>query len=59
MTRDQFYQSTLRNGLGYQHATGMAVMRGFKAESGLTAVHTQQDEIHPSPDCKPLIEGRS
>ena len=58
VTRNRFYQVPHCNGLGYQHATGMAVMRGIKAEGGWGVVNTEQCEIHPSSDSAPLVEMR-
>ncbi len=48
--RNRFYQVPHCNGMGHQHPTSMAVMRGTKAEGGWAVVCTEQCDIHPSSD---------
>ena len=46
--RNRFYQVPHCNGMGRNHPTAMAVMRGIKAEGGWAVVCTEQCDIHPT-----------
>lgn len=46
--RNRFYQVPHCNGMGRNHPTAMAVMRGVKAEGGWAVVCTEQCDIHPT-----------
>ena len=46
--RNRFYQAPHCNGMGRNHPTAMAVMRGVKAEGGWAVVCTEQCDIHPT-----------
>ena len=46
--RNRFYQVPHCNGMGRNHPTSMAVMRGIKAEGGWAVICTEQCDIHPT-----------
>ncbi len=46
--RNRFYQVPHCNGMGRNHPTAMAVMRGVKAEGGWAVLCTEQCDIHPT-----------
>ena len=46
--RNRFFQVPHCNGMGRNHPTSMAVMRGVKAEGGWAVVSTEQCDIHPT-----------
>ena len=46
--RNRFYQVPHCNGMGRDHPTSWAVMRGVKAEGGWAVVSTEQCDIHPT-----------
>jgi dimethylamine/trimethylamine dehydrogenase len=56
--RNRFYQVPHCNGMGHRNPSGMAAMRGVKAEGGWSVVFTEVCEIHPSGDVSPNIEAR-
>jgi dimethylamine/trimethylamine dehydrogenase len=56
--RNRFYQVPHCNGMGHRNPSGMAAMRGIKAEGGWSVVFTEVCEIHPSGDVAPHIEAR-
>ncbi len=56
--RNRFFQVPHCNGMGHEHPTAHAVMRGVKAEGGWAVVCTEEVEIHHSTDVAPYIEGR-
>ncbi|MFJ7768048.1 FAD-dependent oxidoreductase [Streptomyces sp. NPDC097107] len=47
-TKNRFYQVPHCNGMGRAHPSGMAAMRGIKAEGGWGVVCTEQCDIHYS-----------
>ena len=53
--RNRFYQVPHCNGMGRQHPTAMATMRGVKAEGGWAVVCTEQCDIHPTSDTESEI----
>ncbi|MCP4328250.1 MAG: NADH:flavin oxidoreductase [Alphaproteobacteria bacterium] len=57
-TRNRFYQVPHCNGMGHRDPSGMAAMRGVKAEGGWGVVCTEETEIHHSADLTPYIELR-
>jgi len=56
--KNRFYQVPHCNGMGRAYPSGMAAMRGIKAEGGWSVVCTEEVEIHPTSDHSPVIEGR-
>ena len=56
--KNRFYQVPHCNGMGYQHPTALAWMRGVKAEGGWAVVCTEQVEIHHTSDISPFVELR-
>lgn len=56
--RNRFYQVPQCNGMGYRDPSGLAAMRGVKAEGGWAVVSTEEAEIHHSSETAPYIEGR-
>ncbi len=56
--RNRFYQVPHCNGMGHRNPSGMAAMRGIKAEGGWAVVCTEECEIHPSTDVSPHAEER-
>jgi len=56
--RNRFYQVPHCNGMGHQHPSSTAAMRGIKAEGGWAVICTEECEIHPSTDVSPHIEER-
>jgi dimethylamine/trimethylamine dehydrogenase len=56
--KNRFYQVPHCNGMGHRNPSGMAAMRGVKAEGGWSVVFTEVCEIHPSGDVSPHIEAR-
>src|SRR3954470_24194387 len=56
--RNRFFQVPHCNGMGHQHPTAHAHMRGVKAEGGWAVVCTEEVEIHPTSEVSPYIEGR-
>ncbi len=46
--RNRFYQVPHCNGMGRNHPSSMAVMRGVKAEGGWAVICTEQCDIHPT-----------
>lgn len=56
--RNRFYQVPQCNGMGYRDPSGLAAMRGIKAEGGWAVVSTEEAEIHHSSETAPYIEGR-
>lgn len=57
-TRNRFYQVPHCNGMGHVHPSGMAAMRGVKAEGGWGVVCTEECEISPLSEFSPYIEAR-
>ncbi|GAB2176596.1 oxidoreductase [Dongia sp. agr-C8] len=58
VARNRFYQVPHCNGMGHRAPSGMAAMRGVKAEGGWAVVCTEVCEIHPSGDISPHAEAR-
>jgi dimethylamine/trimethylamine dehydrogenase len=56
--KNRFYQAPHCNGMGRKFPSGMAAMRGVKAEGGWAVVSTEQVDIHPSSDITPSADGR-
>ena len=56
--KNRFYQVPHCNGMGHRNPSGMAAMRGIKAEGGWAVVCTEECEIHPSSDVSPHAEER-
>ncbi len=56
--RNRFYQVPHCNGMGHRNPSGMAAMRGVKAEGGWSVVFTEVCEVHYSGDVSPNIEAR-
>lgn len=56
--KNRFYQVPHCNGMGHRAPSGMAGMRGVKAEGGWAVVCTEVCEIHPSADVSPHSEAR-
>lgn len=56
--RNRFYQVPHCNGMGHRNPSGMAAMRGIKAEGGWSVIFSEVCEIHPSGDVSPNIEAR-
>lgn len=56
--KNRFYQVPHCNGMGHRNPSGMAAMRGVKAEGGWSVVFTEVCEVHPSGDVSPHIEAR-
>ncbi len=56
--RNRFYQVPHCNGMGHAYPSGMAAMRGVKAEGGWAVVCTEEAEIHASSDYTPANELR-
>jgi dimethylamine/trimethylamine dehydrogenase len=57
-TRNRFYQVPHCNGMGYRDPSGVAALRGVKAEGGWGVVCTEQAEIHHTSEITPFIELR-
>jgi len=49
-SRNRFYQTPQCNGMGRNHPTSMAVMRGVKAEGGWGVVFAEQCDYHHTSD---------
>ena len=58
IARNRFYQVPHCNGMGHQHPSSLAAMRGVKAEGGWAVVSTEEVELHYSSDLSPFNEGR-
>ena len=58
IARNRFYQVPHCNGMGHQHPSSLAAMRGVKAEGGWAVVSTEEVELHHSSDLSPFNEGR-
>ena len=56
--RNRFYQVPHCNGMGHREPSGVAAMRGVKAEGGWAVVCTEECEIHPSSEVSPHPEAR-
>ena len=57
-SRNRFYQVPHCNGLGHRDPSGVAAMRGMKAEGGWGVVSTEMAEIHHGADVNPYNELR-
>lgn len=55
---NRFYQVPHCNGMGHRNPSGMAAMRGVKAEGGWGVVCTEVCEIHHTGDVTPNVEAR-
>ena len=58
VARNRFYQVPHCNGMGHQHPSSLAAMRGVKAEGGWAVVSTEEVELHYTSDLTPFNEGR-
>lgn len=58
IARNRFYQVPHCNGMGHQHPSSLAAMRGAKAEGGWAVVSTEEVELHYTSDLTPFNEGR-
>jgi dimethylamine/trimethylamine dehydrogenase len=56
--RNRFFQVPHCNGMGHQHPSAHAEMRGVKAEGGWAVVCTEEVELHHSTDVAGYVEGR-
>lgn len=56
--KNRFFQVPHCNGMGHRAPSGMAAMRGVKAEGGWAVVCTEVCEIHPSADVSPHSHAR-
>jgi dimethylamine/trimethylamine dehydrogenase len=56
--KNRFYQVPHCNGLGHRDPSGVAAMRGVKAEGGWSVVCTEMVEIHHGADVNPYVELR-
>ncbi|MQP68413.1 NAD(P)-binding protein [Niveispirillum sp. SYP-B3756] len=56
--KNRFFQVPHCNGMGHRAPSGMAAMRGIKAEGGWAVVCTEVCEIHPSADVSPHSHAR-
>jgi len=56
--RNRFFQVPHCNGMGHQHPSSHAEMRGVKAEGGWAVVCTEEVELHHSTDVGGYVEGR-
>lgn len=57
--RNRFYQVPHCNGMGYRDVSGLAAMRGMKAEGGWGVVCTEMVELHAASDVAPYVELRN
>jgi dimethylamine/trimethylamine dehydrogenase len=55
---NRFYQVPHCNGMGHRNPSGMAAMRGVKAEGGWGVVCSEVCEIHHTGDVTPNVEAR-